>query len=90
MRKLTILTILTSLSACAPLPPGTNTGVTALGDGLYQTSEMGFIGGSTATKAAQYCKEVHPGTKLAIVGNTTQTGMYSGNSYPVLIFRCDK
>lgn len=90
MSKLKSLAILASLSACGPLPPGSNTGVTVLGNGLYQTSEMGFIGGSVATKAAQYCREMHPGSNLAIVGNTTQTGMYSGTSYPVLIFRCDE
>lgn len=88
MYKFKALILLTTLSACGPLNNSPGAGVRSLGNGLYQISEMGFMGGTVASRAAEYCTSL--GNKeLTVVGNTTQTGMYSGTSYPVLLFRCE-
>lgn len=88
MFKFKALAFLAVLSACGPLNNSPGAGVRSLGNGLYQISEMGFMGGTVASRAAEYCNSL--GNKeLIVVGNTTQTGMYSGTSYPVLLFRCE-
>lgn len=84
--RCTITLALLFLTACGQ--PGNTTpgGAASLGNGMYQITDYGFMGGAgtVAARAAETCGS----KKLTIVGNSMQVGI-TGTQYPLLIFRCD-
>ncbi|MHA0335834.1 hypothetical protein [Sphingomonas aquatilis] len=85
MRTLYALLIAATCTGCATMADP-DAGVKSLGGDQYSISEMGVIGGSLPERAAKFCGT--RGKKMKVEGNTTQTGLASGTSYPVLIFSC--
>lgn len=86
---LPIVALTALVSACATMPadPTLAQGVQRLDTRLYSVSEMQVWGGNLAAVAVRQCQM--DGGQLNVISNTSQTGVYSGNSYAVLVFRCD-
>lgn len=76
------------LTACAQPGNSIPGGAASLGNGMYQITDYGFMGGAgtVAARAAETCSSL--GKKLTIVGNSMQVGI-TGTQYPLLIFRCE-
>jgi len=84
MRKIAALaTLAAALAGCVTTSP--SAGIRSLGPDTYMVSEMsGF--GNVVERAAVFCSSL--GQTVQVTGNTTQTGIASGDQYAVIMFRC--
>lgn len=84
MRKIaTLATLAAVLAGCVHTTPGS--GIRSIGPDTFMVSEMsGF--GNVVERAAVFCASF--GQTVQITGNTSQTGLASGNQYAVITFRC--
>ena len=82
-----ILTVTFVLAGCATTrDPTLISGVKREGGGIYSSSEMGF--NDPMRSAIQQC-QLDGNKRLSILTSTTIRGIYSGNTYANLFFRCD-
>jgi len=84
IKTLTAAIAALSLSAC--MTTGQQSAVRTIGPDQYTISGLDIFGGNVAQHAASFCNA--RGQQMRIEGTTTQTGLYSGASYPVMVFRC--
>jgi hypothetical protein len=73
------------LSGCVTTDPTLASGVYRNGGGIYSVSGMGFR--DPTTQAVRQCQM--DGKNISILASTTERGLYSGNNYPKIVFRCE-
>ena len=86
IRKLLFCLFSLTVSGCATTSdPSLASGVERMGGGVYSVDGMGFK--DPTRQAVRQCQI--DGKQLNILTSTTKRGLYSGKTYPVLVFRCD-
>lgn len=82
---LTLAAAVLLLTACGQ-PQSTKSGPNS---DIRTISGMHTLGGAgnVTMQAARACDKENK--KLIVISTTTQNGIYSGTSYPVIVFRCE-
>lgn len=75
-----------SLSACGHSDPSLANGVGRIGSGIYQASEMSGFNVDVMTQAVRQC--AIEGKVPDVMATSTKEGLYSGNKYATMMFRC--
>jgi len=89
MKKyLLLLTVFNLISCATSSDPSLAAGVKRKGGGVYSVSELGlgFSLTDPTTQAVKQC-QLDGNKRLVIIASTSESG-FSGNQYPMLVFRC--
>lgn len=92
MKNLFIILSVLTLTGCADVQigggdPSLANGVERKGGGVYSVSGASIMFGDVFDQAIQQC-QMDGNKKLSILAQSTRVGIYSGNTYPMLVFRC--